>query len=200
MSLGIFPVLPGIGWNISKTQVWSTRELTAASGKEYRAQNWSYPRYKFSIPIQFLRTFGSYQEFQTLIGFIGQQAGMFNNWLYSDPFDHTSTNQSLGVGNGSTTSFSLIRAIGGFVEPILAVNTISNVAVAGTSTSAYTLSSTYGYANDTIVFNSAPANGAAVTVTFTFYFVCRFTSDAIDFVNFMNNRWSVKSLDFESVK
>ena len=157
MALSIFPVLPGIDWNITKAQTWSTRASTAASGKEYRAQNWSYPRYKFSIPIQFLRTFGSYQEFQTLIGFIGQQAGMFNNWLYSDPSDNTATNQSLGVGSASTTSFPLIRAIGGFVEPILAVNSITNVAVAGTSTSAYTLSSTYGYANDTIVFNFAPA-------------------------------------------
>ena len=66
MTLSSFPVLPGIGWDIKKTPVTSTRVLTAASGVEYRAQNWSYPRWKFEIPVNFMRQYGSYTEWSTL--------------------------------------------------------------------------------------------------------------------------------------
>jgi len=98
-----------------------------------------------------------------------------------------------------------VRTIGVFTEPILAVNAISSVTVGGAPTTAYTLSSTYGYANDTINFTMAPLLGQAVVATFTFNFVCRFDSDDPEFTNFMagtngGTRWSQKSISFESVK
>jgi uncharacterized protein (TIGR02217 family) len=205
MTLATFPVLPGIAWNIGKTPVMSTRVMTAASGKEYRAQNWSYPRWKFKLPIEFLRQYGSRTEWSTIVGFILSQAGQFGNFLYNDPFDNLANNQAIGAGTGNQTAFPLVRTIGGFTEPILAVNTISSVKVAGTPTSAYTLSSTYGYTNDTINFNTAPLLNQSITASFTFFFVCHFLTDDPEFTNFMGGqsggtRWSCKELPFESVK
>jgi len=202
MTLPVFPTLPGIDWGITKTPMWSTQVMTAQSGVEYRASNWSYPRWKFSLPVEFLRQFSTYSEYSTLVGFCNQMNGQFANFLYSDTSspDNTATSQPLGVGTGSTIAFPLVRTLGGFTEPILAVNTISQVTVNGTPTSAYTLSSSFGYANDTINFTTAPLLNASVAATFTFYFVCRFLSDEPEFQNFFKNRWSMRALEFESCK
>jgi uncharacterized protein (TIGR02217 family) len=203
VTLPILPTFAGLDFPVSKSPITSTRVLTAASGKEYRNKNWSYNRWKFSLPIEFLRTYGSFREFQTLVSFILSQSGMYGNWLFSDPTDNTVTDQVIAVADGTTRSFSLLRTIGStfnYDEPILAVNTISSVKVSGTLTTDYTLSSTNGYANDTIVFNSTPSASAPIEVSFSFYFVCRFLQDDLEFQNFTGGRWNVKKLDFESVK
>ncbi len=41
-----------------------------------------------------------------------------NPFLYVDPTDNTAVNQVIGSGDGSTTTFTLGRALGGFYEPI----------------------------------------------------------------------------------
>ena len=202
MTLASFPVWPGIAWKILKTPVMSTRVLGAASGKEYRAQNWSYPRWKFSIPIGFMRQYSTYTEQQTLIGFILSAAGQFANWLYQDPFDNTATNQSVGTGNGTILAFPLVRTIGGFTEPILACTVLTAVYLNGVlqSGGSYSLIQTGSYYNDTINFSTPPGAGVLVTATFTFNFVCRFSADENEFQNDLLNIWSMKSIDFESVK
>lgn len=206
MSLQQFPVLPGVAWGIIKAPVMSTRVMTAASGVEYRAQDWSYPRWKFTLPFQFLRQYNAYIEWSTLVGFVLQQAGMFGNFIYDDPFDDTVTNQQIGVGDGTTTVFPLVRTIGGFTEPILYVNTVSSVFKAGVlQTTGYSVTQVGPYGLDSITFVSAPAIGAAITANFTFFFVCRFLQDDPEFNNFMGGngngtRWEAKGIMFESVK
>lgn len=202
MSLPQFPVLPGIGWDIKKTPVTSTRVLTAASGVEYRAQNWASPRWKFAIPINFLRQFLAFTEWSTLTGFILEQAGMFANWIYNDPGDNTCTSQSIGVANGSQVAFPLVRSTGGYTQPVLYVNSVSEVYVNGVAAdpTTYTITQTGPYGPDTISFNTAPVVNAVITSDFTFFFVCRFDTDEPEFNEFINNIWSVDKIEFESVK
>ena len=201
MSLTQLPVFPGIGWKITKTPTTSTRVLTATSGVEYRAQNWSSPRWKFSIPIAFLRQFGSYTEQTSLIGFILTAAGQFAAWRYDDPFDDTATNQNLGTGTGSQTAFPLLRTIGGFTEPVLYCSSMNAVYLNGVlQTSGYTLTQSGTYGPDTLTFTSAPSSGAIVTVSFNFNFVCRFTTDEPELSNDLAYIWSQKALEFISVK
>ncbi len=207
MSLSLFPTLPGLSFPVSKTAVTSTRALEASSGVEYRAQNWSYPRWKFSLPIEFLRQYASYTEWATLVGFILSQAGMFGNFVYNDPNDNVATAQAVGVGDGATKTFPLVRTVGGYTEPILYCNALNNVYLNGVNQgSGFSLTQSGSYGNDTITFVSAPGMGVAVTATFHFYFVCRFLADDPEMQNFMagvtgtGTRWSVKKLDFYSVK
>jgi uncharacterized protein (TIGR02217 family) len=208
MALSLFPTLPGLAYPVVKTPTTSTRALTGASGVEYRAQNWSYPRWKFSLPIEFLRQFASYTEWTTLVGFILSQAGMFGNFTYNDPTDNVSpAGQPVGAGTGAQTQFPLVRTIGGFTEPILYCNTLTSVYLNGSlqSTSTYSLVQTGSYGPDTIQFNTAPSAGVSVTATFYFYYVCRFLQDDPDFENFMaansgGQRWNIQKLDFFSVK
>jgi uncharacterized protein (TIGR02217 family) len=201
MSDAIFPALPGIAWNTVRTPTWQTRTQTAVSGRETRQADWFYPRYTWSLDFEFLRSNPTFAELQTLIGFINQCQGSFNTFLYSDDDDNAVSGQQIGTGDGSTTTFPLIRGFGGFVEPVSRVNAISAVSVAGTATTAYTVTAdAYTESGSTITFATAPASGAAILASFTYYWRCRFSSDTTDFTKFLYGLSSVSSLKFESVK
>jgi uncharacterized protein (TIGR02217 family) len=201
MSLAVFPTLPGIAYPIGKTAAMSTRALEAASGVEYRAQNWSAPRWKFSLPIEFLRQYASFSEWQTLQGFILAQAGMFNNFLFNDTTDNTVVNQQIGIGNGVQTAFPLLRTVSTFVEPIYYCTSLNAVYLNGVSqTMGFTLTQSGYYGPDTVTFSSAPASGVVVQASFNFNFVCRFLADDPDFQLFIGGRWSMKALTFGSCK
>lgn len=203
MSLPVFPSnLPGLEWNVSKVQLNSTRVLTARSGLECRAQDWSYGKYKFMLSYSVLRAATAYQELQTLLGFCLQQAGQFAPFVYSDPTDNSVTGQGLGTTDGVTTQYPLVRSIGGFAEPVLYANAVTTVYLNGVAQSggSWSLVQTGRYGNDTIQFNSAPTTGQTVTADFTYYFVCRFLQDDPEFVNFQNQFWEMKKLEFQTIK
>jgi uncharacterized protein (TIGR02217 family) len=196
-----FPTFTGIGYPVSKSPVMSTRVLQAASGLEYRAQDWTYPRWKFNLPIQALRQYGTFSEWQALVGFILQQGGMFQNFLFNDTTDNTAKGQQIGVGNGAQTAFPLVRAIGSFVEPIYYCTALNAVYLGGVKqTSGITLTQSGLYGPDTVTFSTAPGASIPVTADFTFNFVCRFSQDDPETQLFVGGRWEVKSLQFESCK
>jgi Conserved hypothetical protein 2217 (DUF2460). len=105
------------------------------------------------------------------------------------------TNQIVGTGDGSTTSFVLTRAIGGFSEPVSWVTAITAVTVAGAPQSGWSLTTP-----NLLTLSSAPAAGASVGVSFSYGFLCRFLDDMQDFENVMSGLWQVKSLKFRSVR
>ena len=108
------------------------------------------------------------------------------------------TGQSLGVGDGATTVFQLVRAFGGFIEPVLAPNVVSAVYLAGVaqSPSSYSVNPTTGL----LTFTTAPASGAAITADFSYYFRCRFAEDTVDFEKFMAVLYRAQKLAFVSLK
>lgn len=46
----------------------------------------------------------------------------------------------------------------------------------------------------------AAISGVPITATFAYSFLCRFTEDALEFEQFMNNLWMLKSCKFQSVR
>lgn len=120
MSDDVFPVLPGLKWGVIKAPMWATKVLPASSGREERGTFQSYPRWKFILGYEFLRGGNGYAELQTLVGFFNQRLGSWDSFLYQDPNDYTVADQALGVGDGTTQEFRFVRALGGFVEPVLA--------------------------------------------------------------------------------
>jgi hypothetical protein len=120
MSDDVFPTLPGLKWGTVKTPIWSTKVLTAASGRETRGSFQSYPRWRFTLSYEFLRGANGFDELQDLVGFFNQRGGSLDNFLYRDPADYQVSDQALGVGDSSTTEFRFVRSMGGFVEPVLA--------------------------------------------------------------------------------
>jgi uncharacterized protein (TIGR02217 family) len=116
------------------------------------------------------------------------------------------TAQPIATGDGTTTAFPIVRTFGGFNEPLVAaINVTGNallVYINGVlQTSGVSTTSRFGYTGvyDTITFAAPPAAGAVVTATFSYYFLCHFSEDAMNLENFMYQLWQAKSVKFESV-
>jgi len=205
MSISVFPTLAGLGWSVTRREMWSTRTQTAISGKETRVADWSYPRHQWTLTYDFLRqgnlSGATYAEFASLAGFFNLRQGSFDTFLYADPDDSSVTSQGIGIGDGTTTNFQLVRAFGGFVEPILAPNGGSRIALNGvTQSGGYTVSAWGATSPGMIVFTAAPGPGVSISADFSFYFPCRFTADQLDFEKFMAALYSLKKIEFISLK
>jgi uncharacterized protein (TIGR02217 family) len=198
-----FPSLVGLEFPVLKSPIWSTIENESISGKTTRISLYTYPKYRISLSFSYLGSgiAGQNQDYQTLIGFYNRCGGKAKPFRWTDPYDNTATAQSLGIGDGATTQFLLVRTLGGFVEPAQDVSAISQVTVAGTPTAAYTQvqDPNFGlvYA---INFNSPPANGAAIAASFTYNWPCRFDDDSVEFSNDMQLFWSLRKLSFTTLK
>jgi len=199
MSNSVYPVLAGLGWSVIKTPKWSTAKQETASGREVRLGFFSSPLYRFQFIYNLLRSGtiagNPYTELQQLMDFFNSMKGDFDDFLLDDPSDDSVTDMAFGSGDGSTTAFQLTRTIytGGFVDPVMNVNTLTNVKVAGVAKTLgvdFTISST-----GLVTFTAAPANGAALTWTGTYYYRCRFDmDDEMDFEEFYWQLWTAKKV------
>lgn len=192
MSDAIFPALPGLTWGRIKAPIWKTKIQQAVSGRELRAAFRQYPTYKFTLTHDFLRA-SAELEFQTLIGFFNARQGSYDSFLYADPADNAVTAQSFGTGNGATTQFQLVRTLGSAIEPVMNLNGNPAIYKAGVL---QTLGSGYTISNGLVTFTAAPANGAALTWTGSYYHRCRFEQDSIDFDAFLADLYAQKKLSF----
>jgi uncharacterized protein (TIGR02217 family) len=204
-----FPTLPGQGWSVHKRPTFSTRVASHVSGREVRAPLYYQGLYEFELTIDGLDSNGTFtgltaNSLQTLMGFYVGLQGQYGTFLYTDPTDHQATAQAARntttgtyVGDGTTSVFTLGRAIGGTWEPISWANSpLTNVYLNGVNqASGWTLTQP-----NTLTFTTAPGSGVTVTVTFTYAFNCRFLDDQEDFENFMNGLWRVQTLKFRMVK
>jgi uncharacterized protein (TIGR02217 family) len=208
-----FPTLSGLGWSVHKKPVFSTLVASHVSGREVRDALYQNPIWQFELTFDGLDSSatGAYpglgsQSLQSLMGFFLVNQGQYGTFLYSDPTDNSVTNGAVinpntggNNGDGLTTTFTLVRYMGSCPEPVGWVNTLSSVSVAGSSLSS---SDWYLSTPNSLVFTNSyvPANGAAITASFTFAFQCRFDSDDEDFEQFMQNLWKADSVKFRSVR
>ncbi len=203
----IFPVLPGLGWSVSKAPRFATRTQKAISGRELRVVDQVIPIWTWTLTYSMLRdehdTRGpaglgaGYDELRTLAGFFLQQQGSFGAFLFDDPTDDTVSAQLIGTGDSTTTVFQLVRTFGGSTEPVVAPNAVTAVYFNGV------LQSSAGYSVDPatglVTFTTAPPTSDAITADFTYYFRVRFADDTSEFENFMYQLWSLRQVKLQSV-
>src|ERR1039458_1646325 len=140
MGTSVFPSLPGEMFPVTRTPSWDTTVQQNLSGKEVRIANSTYPRWKWELSFSVLRSAAAYTEFQQLAGFFNALQGSFDTFQYQDADDNAVTGQTIGTGDGTTTAFQLVRAFGGFIEPVLAPNNLSAVYLNGINTPSTPLS------------------------------------------------------------
>jgi uncharacterized protein (TIGR02217 family) len=197
-----FPTLLGQGWSVHKRPIFSTRVASHVSGREVRDALYANTLYEYELVFNAL-TSSSTQfatlgagSLQQLMGFFLSMQGQFGTFLYDDPSDCAVTGQALGSGDGATTAFTFVRPLGGFTEPVGWVTGMPAIYLNG-------VAQTSGFAitpPNSLIFASAPASGVAISADFAYAFQCRFLDDTLDFENFMENVWGVKSVKFRSVK
>lgn len=201
MTTAVFPTLSGLKWDVKKRPRFNTIVQRTASGKEVRAGLMSYPLWEFELSYDALRAAPAYAELQTLAGFFEQMYGSLTAFNYNDPTDNSVTAQVIGTGNGVATQYQLVRTMGNFIEPVQNVNVITGVydngspVTQGAGAGKYTVNST-----GLVTFGTAPVAGHTLTWTGTYYFLCRFLDDIVEFNNFMYNLFECQKLGFVSVK
>lgn len=198
------PTLPGLAWSRHKKPGFSTRVASHVSGREVRVALMSYPLYEFesvyaglaSAPTGAFAGLGA-SSLQSLMGFFLQLQGQFGTFLYTDPDDNTVAGQGIATGDGSTQSFIMGRALGGFYEPVGWVTNVTNVYLNGVAQAPDTWAVS---APNSIGFNTAPGAGVVIAADFSYAFECRFLDDQMDFEEFMSSLWKLDSMKFRSVK
>ena len=198
------PALPGLGWSRRKRPSFHTRVVEHVSGREVRVPLMDYPLWEFEARYDGLASNATAafaglgaSSLQTLMGFFLQLHGQFGTFLYADPDDNTVAGEAFATGDGSTTAFTMMRSLGGFLEPVGWVTNIVKIYHNGTAYpgGAFTLT-----APNTLTFVAAPGAGVVLSADFSYAFNCRFLDDQMDFEEFMSNLWRLDSMKFRSVK
>src|ERR1700733_12282507 len=131
------PTLPGLAWSRRKKPAFNTRVASHASGREVRVALMNYPLYEFEAVYNGLTSSASTfaglgaSSLQSLMGFFLQLQGQFGTFLYTDPDDTAVTGQVFATGDDATTVFTMERSLGGFLEPVGWVTTLSHVYLNG---------------------------------------------------------------------
>jgi uncharacterized protein (TIGR02217 family) len=195
-------VFRGLAYTVTKTPNWATRMQRSISGRTLRTSDYVNPIWTFKLTYAVLHDFAwcNYQsptELRTMMDFFNTSAGAFDAFLLDDPSDDHVLGQVIGVGDDTTMVYQLVRELvpGGFVESIIAPNVISAVYLNGTPTiGTYTVDPLTGL----LTFTSPPGMGVIVTVDYSYYFRV-WMPDALDFEEFANGFWQLKTVKLTSV-
>jgi uncharacterized protein (TIGR02217 family) len=174
-----------LGRDATVSPEFSTSVSVTASGHERRSSQWTDARLRFDVG----PGIRSDAELGTLIAFFRARRGAARGLRLADPFDFSSNamtatpttlDQLIGVGDGLTATFQLVKRYGDPSDPQF--RPISRprdgtvvVSVDGAARSDFTLAS-----GGTVVFDTAPSEGAAVRAGFLFDVPVRFAEDRLD--------------------
>jgi uncharacterized protein (TIGR02217 family) len=196
MSNAVFPALVGLDWSRRRIPIWKTVTHDSVSGRETRLGLWSYPKWRWELSYEFLRSDAVNAEWQSLLGFFLARRGAWDTFLFEDWEDKTATAQQIGVGNGTATQYQLVRTLGGYTEPTKEIKGTPKIYLAGVEQqSGWSVNST-----GLVTFTSPPGNGIVVTATFDFYWRVRFLEDELELEGFSYKFWSAKKVELISVK
>jgi hypothetical protein len=204
----VFPALPQ-GYPFKIAPGFETVEGTTKSLREMRTPQRTLPLWDFEILFEELRDqgqnetpfapFAGFTQFEQLVQLWLMMYGQMGNFAFNCPYDNSRTMQAIGTGDGTTTTFTIVRTWGyggvTFTEPVGLPNVITAVYLNGSELT----SPFWSTDRNKIIFNTAPAAGVAITMTFSYYYVCRFVEDEQDFEEFSRGRWTLPSLKFQSV-
>ncbi len=197
MSNELYPALPGLHATVRRSPQWQTHIAATPSGREFRWADQFYPRREYSLRYEWLQhRQNAPSELATIEGFFNRHRGPAYSFLFNDPEDNAALAEPFGVGNGSATVFRLARNRGGFTEPIKGWAPTPQLYSNGSLlSSGYTLA-----ADGTVTFTAAPASGAALTWSGTYYWRVRFAADTVDFERFLFELWSAGQVKLITVK
>jgi uncharacterized protein (TIGR02217 family) len=170
----LFPI--ALGRDAEVRPGFSTAIVTSAGGREQRNARWAEARAQYDVG----PGIRSEEDIGALLGFFRARMGPARGFRLRDPFDAGSgdgapVDQQLGIGDGTTTRFALVKHYGAQARRITRPVTGSvRVAVAGVETAAFAVES-----GGWVAFDAAPESGAVVTAGFAFDVPVRFAEDSL---------------------
>lgn len=169
---------------------FATSVVATASGYEQRNINWSAARGRWDVASGLKKQ----TQLDTLIAFFRARKGRAHAFRFKDWTDYKATAQALGTGNGTITTFQLIRTYssGGstdvrtITKPV--VGTVKVYLAGVQQMSGWSVNTTTGI----ITFSTAPGNGVAVAADYEFDVPVRFDTDrmAVTIEQINLHQWS----------
>jgi uncharacterized protein (TIGR02217 family) len=199
MSNQVFPALSGFDIRVSRAPVYSTLIQPGASGKELRASFQSYPRYRYTLNLNWVRQAGfsprtASDEVATILQFFADHHGAWDSFLFTDPQESGVTAKQFGTGNGTTVVFQLVDGLG---LPVTELNGTPSIYVNGVLK---TTPADYSISAGLVTFTAAPAAAASLTWTGSYYRRVRFDGDELELERIVTGAWDGKSIRLISVK
>ena len=122
----VFPLLAGQDVRFTKKPTFATIVAPHVSGREVRDALYQNPIWAFEVSFNALDSspgniygggVGS-QSLQAIMGLFLQCQGQYGTFVVYDPTDYAVAAQGFGTGDGATTTFQLLRSLGGFAEAV----------------------------------------------------------------------------------
>ena len=167
---------------------FQTTIVTSAGGREVRNSAWSAPRLVFNFSYSTLDT----ADARLISSFFQGRRGKQRSFLMKDWADYSATNEQIGTGNGSITSFQAIKTYDALNPYVRAIKFIKAATLSVTvNGSPATVSSEV---NGLITLSSAPAAAAIIRASFEFYVPVRFDQDELQLtLDGENGRYAIIS-------
>jgi uncharacterized protein (TIGR02217 family) len=173
-----------IGKGTSGGPTLSTVVATLASGYERRAALWASPLNQYSINTELLDASALYD----LLSFFRCRYGRAQGFRYTDLTDYTALGQVIGVGDGATNYFQLVKTYPDDSYPTARMITkprsgTLSVFVGGVlQTEGYSVN----WSTGVVTFATAPVSGAAIVADFSFDVPVRFSADELQITAHFN--------------
>ena len=172
-----------VALNAQGGAAYSTDIIETHSGYEQRNINWSQAKGRWTI--DYLHKNSS--DMGALLDFFNAVKGKAIGFRFKDWSDYKATNENIGTGDGSDTTFQLRKSYTkgastvyrDITRPVASSETIKVNGVVQSSPADYTLDTETGI----VTFTSAPTGGHAITASFEFDVPVRFGTDQINVVS-----------------
>ncbi|TPT21369.1 DUF2460 domain-containing protein [Acinetobacter baumannii] len=204
MSDVLFPELPGLEWDLTKTPMFNTKIMQSVNGRELRASYQAVPKYQISMSFAFLRESKGRNELQQLEGFFLERRGSFDSFLFKMPEDNEF--QCTFVGDGVQTSFQLYKQINTTQiplqhtqaeqseDPLMWSENASKPMWSDPESQMWLLQ--FGITTNGLLQMPIPlAAGESITISGTYYYRCRFADDEQHYTNFMSKLWKAGKVE-----
>jgi uncharacterized protein (TIGR02217 family) len=181
-----------ISYGATGGPVYSTDVVSMFSGHEQRNSNWKNARGKYNIATG-VKTEA---QWQALISFFRACKGKAVGFRFKDWSDYQAKNQQIGIGDGETAEFQLVK---NYTSGNTIITREIKKPVAGTikihksgnlrgATADYSIDYTIGI----ISFTEAPTSGVIITADFEFDVPVRFDTDELQLSmdNFNSGSWN----------
>jgi uncharacterized protein (TIGR02217 family) len=184
-----------------------TQIVELASGDEERNASWANSRRRYDVSYGIRRA----DDLASVVAFFEARNGRLHGFRFKDWSDYRSgqpsnipspLDQSLGVGDGTTSTFQLVKRYAsgaqGWTRTITKpVAGSVRLALGGVEqASGWTVDATTG----TVSFAAAPPPGAALTAGFEFDVPVRFDSDALDVTLDIERLGSITSIPLVEIR
>ncbi len=184
-----------------------TQIVELASGDEERNASWANSRRRYDVAYGIRRA----DDLAAVVAFFEARNGRLNGFRFKDWADWKSclpsgtpaaTDQAIGTGDGLTAAFQLVKTYTSgaqtwsrtITKPVAAT---VRVAIDGTEqASGWSIDITTGL----IAFDTAPANGTAITAGFEFDVPVRFDTDTLDVTLDLERLGSITSIPLLEIR